>query len=94
MITVGMNYQVRSGKEAVFENAFKNVLTVMKEMAGHRESHLYRDVESSRSYLIVSDWETREAFDGFLRSDRFAKVVNWGREEILEGRPKHEIYER
>ncbi|MBI2942728.1 MAG: antibiotic biosynthesis monooxygenase [Candidatus Wallbacteria bacterium] len=94
MITVGMNYVVRAGKESVFEEAFRSVLEAMKEMAGHRESHLYRDVDNARSYLIVSLWDSRESFSGFMRSERFARVVSWGAEQILEGRPKHEIYEQ
>ncbi len=93
MITVGMNYEVLEGKEEVFEKAFNNVLGVMEEMAGHAESHLYKDVNAPRSYLIVSEWNDRTAFESFIRSEQFAKVTNWGKEQILAGRPKHEIYE-
>jgi heme-degrading monooxygenase HmoA len=94
MITVGMNYRVLPGKEETFEKAFRNVLGVMGEMEGHTESHLWRDVDEPGSYLITSDWSDREAFDAFLSSDRFRKVADWGSEQILAGRPKHEIYER
>ena len=89
-----MNYSVREGKERVFEDAFRNVLSVMRQLPGHRESHLYRDVDSPRDYLIVSEWEDRASFDSFVGSDRFARVVSWGRDEVLSGRPRHEIYER
>ena len=66
----------------------------MDSMAGHRESHLYRDVDVSGSYLIVSDWSDRRAFDDFVRSETFAKVTDWGKEQILAGRPSHTIYEK
>jgi len=92
MVTVGMNYTVLPGKEAVFERAFQAVLNVMREMPGHTNSHLYRDVSAANSYLIVSEWNDRGAFDSFVRSEQFAKVTNWGKEQILAGRPRHQVY--
>lgn len=89
-----MNYRVIPGKGETFERAFEAVLKVMREMEGHTESHLYKDVAEPESYLIVSDWGSREAFDTFIKSDQFRKVTDWGKEQILAGRPKHEIYER
>ncbi|MEQ8767540.1 MAG: antibiotic biosynthesis monooxygenase [Planctomycetota bacterium] len=92
MITVGMNYQVLPGKEEVFENAFRGVLDVMKDMDGHSESHLYRDVDNGQSYVILSEWNDEEAFQSFIKSEQFAKVTNWGSEQILAGRPSHNVY--
>lgn len=92
MVTVGMNYSVLPGKEEVFERAFASVLDVMKQMPGHAASHLYKDVSATSNYLIVSEWNDRQAFDSFIRSEQFAKVTNWGKEQILAGRPKHHIY--
>lgn len=94
MITVGMNYHIVPGKEAAFEAMFSKVLGAMTEMDGHQNSHLYRDVFEPGRYLIVSDWSDRAAFDGFIASDRFRKVADWGREQILAGRPTHEYYEK
>ncbi len=87
-----MNYQVLPGKEEVFERAFKSVLGVMKESPGHTSSHLYKDVDVANSYLIISDWNDKAAFDTFVKSEAFGKVTNWGKEQILAGRPKHQVY--
>ena len=94
MVTIGMNYAVLSGKEQVFEDAFANVLRAMSSMDGHDESHLYREVGDGKvaSYLIVSRWTSEAAFDAFIGSDQFKKVANWGRENILAGRPSHTTY--
>jgi heme-degrading monooxygenase HmoA len=92
MVTVGMNYTVLPGKEAVFERAFGQVLAVMKEMPGHTSSHLYRDVSQANSYLIVSEWSDKAQFDAFVKSEQFARVTNWGKEQILAGRPRHQVY--
>jgi heme-degrading monooxygenase HmoA len=92
MVTIGMNYRVLPDKGEAFEKAFANVLAAMRETPGHGESHLFRDVQDAQSYLIVSAWETEEAFQAFIRSERFARVVTWGREQILAGRPTHTVY--
>ena len=92
MVTIGMNYKIIPGKEEVFENAFKSVIKVMNEMEGHTRSHLYKDVNDPHSYLIVSDWNSEEAYNAFINSDKFAGVVDWGKENILAGRPSHTLY--
>ncbi|MFQ5450382.1 MAG: antibiotic biosynthesis monooxygenase family protein [Nitrospinaceae bacterium] len=92
MVTIGMNYKMIPGKEKIFENAFANVLKVMDEMEGHSKSFLYRDVSDPQSYLIVSEWSSEDAFNGFIQSEKFKNVVNWGKENILAGRPVHTVY--
>jgi len=92
MVTIGMNYEVLEGKESVFENAFASVLTAMRNVKGHKQSSLYRDVNSLRRYLICSQWSDKASFDAFIASDAFRKVANWGKEEVLATRPHHEIY--
>ena len=92
MITVGMNYEVLEGKNAEFEEGFRKVLAVMGDIPGHVRSRLFRDVDQAGSYLIHSEWETREAFTGFIRSEAFADVTRWGKEQILAGRPSHTVY--
>jgi heme-degrading monooxygenase HmoA len=92
MTTIGMHYDVVPGKEAEFERGFVNVIEHLKGVAGHVESHLYEDVQSTGSYVILSEWETRDAFQAFLKSDAFRQVTAWGSAEILRGRPKHKVY--
>lgn len=94
MVTIGMNYKLIPGKEKIFEDAFNAVLKVMAEMEGHSKSFLFRDVNDPQSYLIVSDWNSEEAFNGFIRSDKFRNVANWGKENILAGRPVHTVYKQ
>jgi len=94
MVTIGMNYKMIPGKEKIFEDAFNKVLKVMNGMEGHSESFLYKDVNDAQSYLIVSDWSSEEAFNGFIASDKFKNVVDWGKENILAGRPSHTVYKK
>lgn len=92
MVTIGMNYKVLPGKEEIFEKAFNNVLNVMAEIEGHTESFLFKDVNSPTSYLITSKWTAEDAFKEFIASERFKKVADWGKENILAGRPQHTVY--
>jgi heme-degrading monooxygenase HmoA len=92
MTTIGMHYDVIPGKEEEFEHGFLAVLRHLKSVAGHVESRMYEDVASQGSYVILSEWETQEAFTAFLRSEDFKQVTAWGKAEILRSRPRHNVY--
>ena len=92
MTTIGMNYDVLPGKEDVFLAGFKNVLGLLRTLPDHVDSRLYRDTESANQFLIVSLWNNRSAFTDFIRSQAFKDVTNWGKAEILAGRPTHTVY--
>ena len=92
MTTIGMHYDVIAGKEEEFERGFLGVLEHLKTLPGHVESHMYEDVASVGSYVILSQWKTKDDFDRFMKSPEFAKVVAWGKAEILRSRPRHKVY--
>ena len=92
MITVGMNYHVIEGKQQDFEDKFAAVIEALRAAEGHRSSTLWKDVSDNASYLITSEWSEEQAFTDFIRSDAFRAVTNWGKEQILSGRPQHKIY--
>jgi len=94
MITVGMNYHIIPGKEEAFEAMFKAVVTAMQAMPHHQRSTLFTEVGAPNKYLILSEWNDRQAFDDFIGSDQFRKVADWGKEQVLAGRPSHEYYEK
>ena len=92
MTTIGMHYDVIPGKEEEFEHGFLKVIEHLETVPGHVESHLYEDVAAVGSYVILSQWETKDAFEQFIRSDAFKQVTAWGKAEILRGRPRHKVY--
>ena len=92
MITVGMNYHVLAGKQKEFEEKFQAVIGALKAAAGHTTSTLWKDVSDDASYLITSEWSEEQAFHAFIHSQGFRDVTNWGKEQILSGRPQHKIY--
>ncbi len=92
MITVGMNYHVIEGRQQDFEEKFAGVIDALRAAEGHSSSTLWKDVSDDASYLITSEWSDEQAFTDFIRSDAFRDVTNWGKEQILSGRPQHKIY--
>ena len=92
MTTIGMHYDVIPGKEAEFERGFLGVLDLLKTLPGHAESHMYQDIQSKGSYVIMSRWENKAAFEAFIHSEQFKAAVAWGKAEILRGRPLHKVY--
>lgn len=93
MTTIGMHYDVVPGKEEEFEQGFLRVIEHLRTVPGHVQSRMYEDVAQVGSYVILSEWQTKEAFGDFLRSDAFKQVTAWGKAEILRGRPRHQVYE-
>jgi heme-degrading monooxygenase HmoA len=93
MTTIGMQYDVKPGKEEEFEKGFLGTLELLKTLPGHVESHLYEDVASPGSYVILSRWESKEQYAAFLKSDAFKQAVAWGKAEILRSRPQHRVYQ-
>lgn len=92
MITVGMNYHVIEGKQADFEEKFAGVIGALNAAEGHTNSTLWKDVNDQASFLITSEWSDEQAFQNFIQSQAFRDVTNWGKEQILSGRPQHKIY--
>jgi heme-degrading monooxygenase HmoA len=94
MVTIGMDYHVLGGKEAVFEGACRKVLDLMREADGHDDSQIFRRIDGGENaqYLIVSHWSDEDAFSRFIASDRFKKVTSWGLANVLAGRPSHTTY--
>ena len=92
MVTVGLYYQVRPGKEQVFEEKVDEVIELLSHNSGHVKSFLYRDVKNPRSYAIISEWSSQRGFSDFVRSDVFHQVTDFGKAEVLEQRPRHKVY--
>src|ERR1041385_7764265 len=89
-----MYYDVIPDKAAMFVAKFQEVIALLKNVEGHKESYLYQRVDDPHSYAILSEWDNQEAFQEFLKSDTFRQVTTWGREQVLRGRPKHKVYPR
>lgn len=93
MVTVGMDYRVNPGREEEFEKVFQGVVRTLSAAPEHVATRLYRACGSASDYLILSEWTSRAAFEGFVASSAFRQVTAWGMDGILRDRPSHEVYE-
>jgi heme-degrading monooxygenase HmoA len=92
MVTVGLYYDVRPGQEQLFEETVDRVIELISKNSGHVKSFLYRNVKNPRSYAILSEWNSQTDFTNFIRSEVFHQVAEFGKEQILEQRPRHKVY--
>lgn len=91
-MTLGLDYEVRPGQEAAFEDLFRTVAAAMASVPGHVRTGLYRQVDGPGRYLVHSEWRDRASFTAFIRSEAFARVTSRGLSELLAAPPRHRVY--
>ena len=68
MIRATLYMKVKAGHEAEFERAWRAVAERTRHEPGNLRQALARDPDEPTSFVITSDWESREAFGRFERS--------------------------
>ena len=53
---------IKEGEEANFEAAYAEVTAKVKGTQGHINDELLRRTDQPGSYILLSEWESREAF--------------------------------
>ncbi|MDE8654586.1 antibiotic biosynthesis monooxygenase family protein [Novosphingobium album (ex Liu et al. 2023)] len=95
---IAMNrFMVKPGEEEAFEAVWKNRDTHLREVPGFVGFHLLRGpgAEDHTLYASHTVWETREAFEGWTRSEAFRKAhAGAGANTPLYiGHPRLELFE-
>ncbi|KJE48830.1 MULTISPECIES: antibiotic biosynthesis monooxygenase [Acidiplasma] len=92
MINVGLYYKVKQGHEKDFENAFGNVVKLLKSSdVGFLDGKLYKEVDCPREYMIYTEWKDIDSFKNFLKMKEYNQTVDYGK-TILESMPRHKIF--
>jgi heme-degrading monooxygenase HmoA len=60
--------RVKEGHEADFEHAWREIAEEVRRAPGNVRQALLRDSDDPRTFVVTSDWESREAFGEFERS--------------------------
>ena len=60
-------FLVLDGKESVFEEALRDVVTLTRAEAGCLEVHGYRSVRNARLYYLHSRWKDVEVFEAHAK---------------------------
>ena len=90
-------FKVVRGKESEFEEMWRDRQSYLDDVSGFREFHLLRGPSSEESTLFVShsQWESREAFTAWTKSDAFRKAHGrtHSAEATIVGHPHFEGFE-
>lgn len=54
--------EIQKGREAAFESAYRTVTAAVSGTPGHIRDELLRDPEYPGHYILLSEWESAEAF--------------------------------
>ena len=59
---------VKEGREGDFEQAWRGIAEDVRRAPGNIRQALLRDPDDPRTFVVTSDWESREAFRDFEQS--------------------------
>ena len=68
MIRATLTMKVKSGREDDFERAWRVIAETVRGAPGNIRQALLRDPDDPGSFVVTSDWESRDAFGRFERS--------------------------
>src|SRR5688572_23365008 len=68
MIRATLHMKVKPGRESDFEPAWRAIAARVSRAPGNLRQTLLRDPQDAATFVVMSDWESREAFTSFERS--------------------------
>jgi heme-degrading monooxygenase HmoA len=68
MVRTTLYMKIKPGREAEFERAWAVVAEQVRHVVGNLRQALLRDPQDPSSFVLTSDWESRELFRRFERS--------------------------
>ncbi len=87
------NFKVVAGREADFENQWKNRESYLQEVPGFVEFALLKG-DAAGEYVSHSVWQSRAAFDAWTKSESFVKGHRQGSlSGVLETHPFVKLFE-
>jgi heme-degrading monooxygenase HmoA len=68
MVRTSLYMKVKAGRGEDFEQAWRKIAEEVKKAPGNVRQALTRDPDDADSFVVTSDWESREAFRKFETS--------------------------
>jgi heme-degrading monooxygenase HmoA len=68
MLRATLYMKVKAGQGDAFARAWQDIAAQVRTIPGNLRQALLRDPEDASSFVITTDWDSREAFHTFERS--------------------------
>ena len=68
MVRATLQMKVKPGKAEDFQEAWRKIADAVRETPGNVRQALLVDPNDPETFVVTSDWESREAFTKFERS--------------------------
>jgi heme-degrading monooxygenase HmoA len=68
MVRATLYVTIKAGREDEFVQVWREISQKVRGASGNLRQALLRDPDDPRSFVVMSDWESREAFTRFERS--------------------------
>jgi heme-degrading monooxygenase HmoA len=68
MVRTSLYMKVKPGRGEEFQQAWRKIAEEVKQVPGNVRQTLTRDPEDPDSFVVTSDWESREVFSNFETS--------------------------
>ena len=68
MVRATLQMKVKPGKAGEFEAAWHKIAEAVRQTPGNLRQTLLTDVDDPETFVVMSDWESRDAFTRFERS--------------------------
>jgi heme-degrading monooxygenase HmoA len=68
MVRASLYMKVKAGRGEDFQKAWRKIAEEVKQAPGNVRQTLTRDPDDADSFVVTSDWESREAFSKFETS--------------------------
>ena len=90
MILALIKMNVRAEKRKELLQTFQSIVAQMRKENGCVDSNFYQNAENEDNFVLIEEWETRNALDDHLRSDLF--MVLMGASSLLSRPPEIMIH--
>jgi heme-degrading monooxygenase HmoA len=68
MVRASLYMKVKAGRGGDFESVWREIAEEVRKAPGNLRQALSRDPDDPDSFVVTSDWDSREAFHEFERS--------------------------
>ncbi|MGB9628750.1 MAG: antibiotic biosynthesis monooxygenase family protein [Thermodesulfobacteriota bacterium] len=82
-ITVIFRVEIKEGKEEEYRKISAEVLEVAKEHKGLISMERAKSVLKERTYISISEWESEEAIERWVRNPKHQEAMRRGKEDLF-----------